>query len=95
MYHRFIQRYDFKRVSALKLEKNSQNPNDVNPKFDLHPERLRQVPLKAVKEHPDFTTTSKATYRGFTLEGKAPKQEMNSYLFQPDYAYNDNIVDTT
>lgn len=65
---------------------------DINPKFDLHPERLRQVPLKTLKEHPDFTTTSKATYRGFQVDGKSPSAQLNSHLFQPDYAHNDNIV---
>lgn len=76
----------------MKLEKNAQDPNEVNPKYDLHQDRLRQIPLKEVKEHPDFVTTSKITYRGFTVDGKSPKPDMNSYLYQPDYAHNDNIV---
>ena len=100
----FIQRYDFRRVSALKLEKNTVDPNDMSMKYSIHPEQLKQVPLATMKEHPDFVSTTKATYRPFQFQtggkpavagngGKGGEvDQYNTGLFLPDYAHTDNKV---
>jgi len=100
MYARdLIKRYDFHRVSALKLDKNQIDPNDMHMKYELHPEKLKQIPLREIREHPDFVSTSKATYRPFAVEvdvknggANGGKTGLNTHLFQPDYAHNDNTV---
>lgn len=88
-----IDRHDFKRVSALKLEKNATNPTDFGMKYRIPQEKLKPIPITATKEHPDFVSTTKATYKGYGFESRGVDVDgLNRELFQPDYAHNDNSV---
>ena len=59
-------------------------------KYPLAAEKLRQIPLKNLKEHPDFATTTNTVHRGFMEPGQ--QSAMNAQLYQPDYAHNDLMV---
>lgn len=76
----------------MKLDKNTFDPQDINPKYNMHADRYKPIPLKNFREHPDFSSTTKSTYQGIQVDGKSPASTLNSNLFQPDYAHNDNLV---
>lgn len=74
----------------MKLDKNKEDPTDTHMKYPLPAEKLRQIPLKNHKEHPDFSTTTKTVHRGFLEQSQ--QAALNSQLYQPDYAHNDSLV---